>query len=169
MRKIILFIASSLDGFIAGKNGEIDWLFSDADYGYKKFYSSVDTVLVGRRTYEAALGLEKIPFESKKCFVFTSKEIKVKQNATVIPYAVSFTKKLLKRPGKNIWLVGGGEVVSDFLNNNLIDEIILSIHPIILGEGIPLFPKIKGKKDFALSSSGSFESGLVQLHYIVKK
>ena len=71
MRKVILFIGSSLDGYIAREDGTIDWLFTDGDYGYKQFYDSVDTVLVGRKTFNQVLEFSKSPFEKKKCYVFT--------------------------------------------------------------------------------------------------
>ena len=143
MRKIILFIACSLDGYIAGEGDGIGWLFTDADYGYSAFYNSIDAVLVGKRTYDQAKGFDEYPFKGKKCYVFTrDKSMKKDDNAEFIGEPVAFAKKLLKLSGKNIWLVGGGEIISLFLNNSLIDEIILSIHPIILGSGIPLFRDI---------------------------
>ena len=74
MRKIVLFIASSLDNFIARKNGDVSWLFTDQDYGYKKFYYSVDVLLVGRKTYEQALSFGEWPYIGKKCYVFTRKK-----------------------------------------------------------------------------------------------
>jgi dihydrofolate reductase len=172
MRKIKLYIASSLDSFIAGKNGSIDWLFRDADYGYTEFYNSIDTILVGRKTYEQSLIFEEYPYKGKKIYVFThnAKEQNEKKASNVeyidkdIP---EFVKRLIQQPVSNrdIWLLGGGEIVSLFLNADLVDEIILSIHPIILGKGILLFNNIKKLVKLRLSESIPFESGLVQLHY----
>lgn len=168
MRKLVLFIAASLDGFIARKDGSIDWLFSDADYGYSKFFKSIGTVIVGRKTYEQALGFGEYPFKGKKCYVFTAKQKGRKDaNATFVSEPVSFSKKLLKSAGKDVWLVGGSEIISLLMNAGLVAEIIVSIHPIILGSGIPLFNKIKKEITLRLIGSKEFRSGLVQLHYQV--
>src|SRR3989344_6107538 len=168
MRKVILFIASSLDGFIARKDGGIDWLFSDADYGYSKFYSSIDTVITGRKTYDLTLILEKEPFKDKKIYVFTNNlKSRLLINAEVISDPVNFVKKLKDIKGKNIWLLGGSEIITLLMNANLVDEIILSIHPIVLGNGIPLFINIKEIK-IELVKSKKFDNGLLQLKYNVK-
>lgn len=172
MRKIKLYIASSLDSFIAGENGTIDWLFSDADYGYAEFYNSIDTIFVGRKTYEQSLTFEEYPYNGKKVYVFTHNAKKQKDKYTSdIEYIdrdiLEFVRDLIQQPVSNrdIWLFGGGEIVSLFLNADLVHEIILSIHPIILGKGIPLFNKIKKLVKLRLVKSSQFESGLVQLHY----
>lgn len=174
MRKIKLYIASSLDSFIAGENGTIDWLFSDADYGYAEFYNSIDTIFVGRKTYEQSLTFEEYPYKGKKVYVFTHNAKKQKDKYTSdIEYIdrdiPEFVRGLIQQPVSNrdIWLLGGGEIVSLFLNADLVHEIILSIHPIILGKGIPLFNKIKKLVKLRLVKSSQFESGLVQLHYRV--
>ncbi|HLC59934.1 MAG TPA: dihydrofolate reductase family protein [Candidatus Nanoarchaeia archaeon] len=164
MRKIKLFIACSLDGFIARVDGGIDWLFT-GDYGYKEFYDSIDTVLMGRKTYELALKLGET-YKDKKAVVFTTKEnLKKSSNIEFISDVISFTKKLKNLKGKDIWLVGGGEIVSLLLNNNLIDEMIIFMHPIILGKGIPLFKSIKKEIKLKLIGTHKFEDGLVKLYY----
>ncbi len=174
MRRIKLYIASSLDSFIAGENGNIDWLFSDADYGYTEFYNSIDTIFVGRKTYEQSLAFEEYPYKGKKVYVFTHNAKKQSdKKASDVEYfdkdILDFVRRLIQQPVSNrdIWLLGGGEIVSLFLNADLIDEIILSVHPIILGKGIPLFNKIKKLKKLKLIKSIPFESGLVQLHYSI--
>ena len=168
MRKIVLFIASSLDGFIAREDGGIDWLFSDGDYGYSKFFKSVDTVIMGRKTYEVSLTFGDYPYNGKKVYVFTRKKsIRPDGNAEFVSDPVSLCKKLKKLPGKNIWLVGGSEIVSVLINAGLVDEIILSTHPIILGSGIPLFNCIKKEIKMRLVKSVKFGSGLLQAHYVV--
>ncbi|HSB47387.1 MAG TPA: dihydrofolate reductase family protein [Candidatus Bilamarchaeum sp.] len=169
MRKVILFIASSLDMFIARKDGSVDWLFTDGDYGYRKFYESVDTVLMGRKTYELALKLGD-SFGGKNCVVFSrSAGRKAKGNVKFASDPASFTEKLRAAPGKDIYLVGGGQIVSALLNAGLVDEIVLSIHPIILGTGIPLFDSIGKSVKLSLEGSEKFPSGLVQLKYSVAK
>lgn len=170
MRKIILFIASSLDGYIAREDGSVDWLFTDADYGYKKFYAAVDTVIMGRKTYEKSLEFEKGPYKDKKCYVFTrNRKLKEIKNFEFVNEVVRFSEKLLKLKGSDIWLVGGSNIISIFLNNDLLDEIIVYIHPIILGNGILLFKNIKQDVKLKFVNTKSYKSGLVQLHYKVLK
>jgi dihydrofolate reductase len=178
MRKIKLYIGSSLDSYIAGENGSIDWLFSDGDYGYAKFYDSIDTILVGRKTYDQSLTFEEYQYKGKKVYVFTrSTEEKENKNVTYdVEYIdediPSFARLLVQQSSvekKDIWLLGGGEIVSILLNAGLVDEIILSIHPIILGKGVPLFPSIKKRVKLQLQQSIPFENGLVQLCYYVPK
>jgi dihydrofolate reductase len=177
MRKIKLYIASSLDSFIADENGNIDWLFSDADYGYTEFYNSIDTILVGRKTYEQSLTFDEDPYKGKKVYVFThnnAKEQKQKKTTSYVEYVdkdiPEFVRRLLQQPfsnGGDIWLLGGGKILSLFLNADLVDEIILSVHPIILGKGIPLFNNIEKSVKLRLLESIPFECGLVQLRYCI--
>ena len=179
MRKVKLYIASSLDSYIASDNGSIEWLFSDADYGYTKFYDSIDTILVGRKTYDQSLTFEEYPYKGKKVYVFTrnaeiekkKKKKKIHDVEYIDDDIPNFVRRLVQQPvGNNdIWLLGGGEIVSILLNAGLIDEIILSIHPIILGKGIPLFNNIKKQVKLQLQEFIAFESGLVQLCYCVLK
>lgn len=167
-RKVTLFIASSLDGFIARKDGGIDWLFADGDYGYKKFYNSIDTVLMGRKTYETALRLGE-RFAGKTCYVFTRRKRASRGNVTFVSDLVSLVKDIKTRKGKGIFLEGGGETISTFLNEGLIDEIVLSIHPILIGEGIALFRGLKNQIDLRLLDSTSYRSGLVQMRFEVRR
>ena len=167
VRKVRLFIASSLDGYIAREDGSVDWLFSDADYGYSEFYGSIDTLVMGRKTYEKSLEFEEHPFRGKKVYVF-SRSVKKKKGVEFVSDVISFMKRLVRSKGKNIWLVGGSEIVSVFLNEGLIDETIVSIHPVILGEGIPLFKNVQKEVWLSLQKSVSFDSGLVQIHYTVR-
>lgn len=168
VRKIVLFIASSLDGFIAREDGGIDWLFSDADYGYTKFFKSVDTVIMGRKTYDLSLTFCAYPYKGKKGYVFTRKPARRQdKNVEFVPDLVTLCKKLIRSPGKNIWLVGGGDIISVLMNAGLVDEIILSTHPIILGKGIPLFRDIKREINLRLVKSIKFDTGLLQAHYVV--
>jgi dihydrofolate reductase len=170
MRKIKLFIASSLDCYISREDGSIDWLFTDNDYGYLEFYNSIDTVLMGRKTYDKALEFEEHPFKGKKSYVF-SKNPTAKnkdQDIEFISDIIEFVKHLIRLKGKDIWLVGGSDIISIFLNANLIDEVILSIHPIVLAKGIPLFRNIQTQLDLKLIKSIYYESGLIQSHYEIK-
>lgn len=168
MRRVILFIASSLDGFIAAKNDDLSWLFTEGEYGYKKLINSVDTLLMGRKTYEILLTFGAWEYSDKNCYVFSNKKIEDKR-IMVSNDPLSITKKLLKENGKDIWLIGGGKLIGSLVNEGLVDEIILSIHPIILGEGTPLFPEIKKWVNLVAKKAEKFDSGLVQLTYEFKK
>ncbi len=144
MRRIILNIACSLDGYIARENGSIDWLPTDGgDFGMKKFIDSVDTVILGRTTYEQILTFDcDYPYANKKSYIFSTKPGENTEGIKFVSDIMNFSKKLVELPGKNIWLVGGGKIISFFLNAGLIDEIILSKLPISIGRGIPLFQNI---------------------------
>ncbi|HEY9811266.1 MAG TPA: dihydrofolate reductase family protein [Halomicronema sp.] len=170
MRKIILFIASSLDGYIARPSGEIDWLFTDQDYGYSDFYANIDTILMGRKTYEQVLTFGEYPYPGVKTYVFSKKStLSTSQDIEIITENINtFIPKLKQQKGKNIWLVGGAQIVFELINQKLIDEIILSIHPIILGEGITLFPAKITPQNFQLSQCQTYNTGLVQLSYHLK-
>lgn len=169
MRKIVIFIASSLDGFIARKNGDIDWLFTDEDYGYTKFYESIDTILMGRKTYEKISEFGDYPYKTKKAYVFSNSFNLTKDEdiSFVGENIVDFTKKLQLSEGKGIWLVGGSEIIKLLLKSKVVNEIIISIQPIILGDGIPLFLKFDKPTELSLKNCINFNSGLVQLHYEV--
>ena len=168
MRKIILYIASSLDGYIADKNNNIDWLTSyHGNYGYQDFMSTVDTVLSGRKTYDEVVKMGfPNPHPEQVNYVLTASPEKY-QNASNIIFTsrnpIELVNELLKQEGKNIFLVGGGELIANFLKNNLIDEIILFIVPIILGNGIPLFKPINEQIKFETSSVKKYDDGMIGL------
>ncbi|MDO8427801.1 MAG: dihydrofolate reductase family protein [Candidatus Diapherotrites archaeon] len=171
--KVILYIAMSLDGFIARKNGSIDWLKpfenESEDYGYKTFYKKIGTVLVGNTTYRQALGFSSFPFAEKKCFVFTNSKQRPKhENVNFVKGNVnSFVKKLKHTEQKPIWLVGGAFTVNEFLKHNLVDEFIITVIPVFLGNGIPLFNGKQKQKKLKLIKVKKFKQGLVQLIYIL--
>ena len=169
MRKIKLFIANSLDGYIARVNGSVDWLPTNVDSGYNEFYNSVDTVFMGRTTYDQILTFGKYPYDGKEGYVFTTNtQTNKDENVEFVSNVEEFIKKLVAKPGKDIWLVGGSGIISTLLDNNLIDEIILSIIPVVLGKGISLFKNSKKETKLQLIKSTKY-SGLVELHYIVLK
>jgi dihydrofolate reductase len=167
MRKVILFIATSLDGYIASKDGSVDWLFTDGDYGTTAFMKTIDTILMGRKTYEQAVEFGLEYFKGKKIYVFTkSKRLQAEEGCEIINEdAILFVKRLIRKKGKNIWLMGGGELASSFQKKNLIDEYNLFVHPIILGEGIPLFHNLPKISKLKLRSHKKFDSGLVRINY----
>ncbi|BAZ50766.1 bifunctional deaminase-reductase-like protein [Nostoc sp. NIES-4103] len=172
MRKIILYIASSIDGYIARESGEVDWLFTDQDYGYTEFFAQIDTVIMGSKTYLQVLSFEEYPYQDKEVFVF-SKTLQGETNHNVKFVGSDwkdFINTLRQSDGGNIWLVGGAAMIYSFMQHNLIDELILSIHPIILGNGIPLIvndPNLETKLE--LKDVKTYDSGLVQLSYDLNK
>ena len=171
MRKIRLFIASSLDGYIARTSGDVDWLFTDQDYGYTEFFNQIDTVLIGSKTYQQMLGFGEYPYQGKKGFVFSNTlQGKSDNNVEFIGGDLKgFINTLRHSSGNDIWLVGGGQIIHYFMSYRLIDELILSIHPIILGDGIPLIWKDSSLETLLeLKDIRTYETGLLQVSYDFK-
>jgi dihydrofolate reductase len=167
MSKIILFIATSLDGYIASPDGTVDWLFQDSDYGYTEFMASVDAVMMGRKTWEQAKTFEEIPFAGKKVFVFTrmsslSSDERIRYVHGKIATVVSEIGQGIER---NMWLVGGGDLIQQFIDQQMIDEFRLFVHPIILGSGIPLFLRNSERTNLTFEGSHAFPCGLIELRY----
>jgi dihydrofolate reductase len=166
VRRLILFIASSLDGYIAGQDGEIDWLFHDHDYGYAAFYAGIDTVIMGRKTYELSLSFGEYPYPGASAYVFSRTPRSPDAHARFVAGDVAgFVRGLKAKRGRDIWLVGGGEIVRECLGADLIDEFVVSIHPVVLGAGVPLFPPGTPRRALLLRSVERYGSGLVQLSY----
>jgi dihydrofolate reductase len=173
-RSLVVFIASSLDGYIATKDESLDWLFQvegEGDNGYSEFYDTVDTVLMGKKTYDWIMKHEsgEFPYKNKECYVFTRSSIEDTENVKFINGDLAdFTNQLKSQNGKNIWMVGGGEVLQIFFKENLVDEIILTLAPVVIGNGIPLFNEGDYHLDLRLKGTRTFNQ-FVELHYIVNK
>ncbi|NEQ73939.1 MAG: dihydrofolate reductase [Okeania sp. SIO2C9] len=168
MRKIRLFIAASLDGYIARISGEVDWLFTDQDYGYDDFFAEVDTVLMGRKTYEKVLECGEYPYIGKQGFVFSKTHHGQRdENVEFIgENLLEFVNNLRQSSGNDIWLVGGAEIIQYSIKYGFLDELILAIHPIILGDGIPLIVKDKNlKTKLKFKKIKNYNSGLLQVFY----
>lgn len=166
MRKIIFNLAVSLDGLIEGPNGEYDWCFTDQDYGMTDFLADIDSLFIGRKSYEELMRTENDPFPDKQKYVFSNTLLASgKLTHTISENWEQKVKNLKSSPGKNIWLFGGAKLASDFLNKDLIDEFQLSVHPLVLGKGKPLFSNISDKKNLKLIGAKTYDTGLVQLHY----
>lgn len=169
--KVTLYIAASLDGYIARSNGTLDWLSivetKDEDYGYEKFYESVDSIVMGRKTYDFCKNLQVWPYEGKDVFVFTNRELSPnKKDIFFVKVGVrEFVEELDNRGLKHLWLVGGGELIRLFINYSLIDEYIISTLPILLGDGTPLFPPPSNEQKIKLVSLKDYDTGLVQVVY----
>jgi len=154
MRKLILYIAVSLDGFIAGEGESLSWLDrveGQGDNGYEAFYAKVDTILMGRKTYDWIMAHAEFPYAGKDCFVFTHAFRENRPDVTFVSGdAVSFAANLKEQPGTDIWLVGGGSLLRPLLDAGLVDEMILTVAPVVLGKGIPLFQNLERERDFIL-------------------
>jgi dihydrofolate reductase len=177
-RKIIVQLAMSLDGYIARPDGDVEWLNSRArlDYGMSEFQSTIDTVLIGRKTYDWAMdyarktGMKESVFDPKLLnYVFSRRP---PQQAAAGAQFVSgpvkeFAQRLRAAPGKNIWMMGGGDLIASFLDAGEIDEFELHVVPVLIGEGIPLIAPRHRELALHLRSIRSYPDGVVRLHYDV--
>ena len=173
-RNLVLFIATSLDGYIATKEESLKWLFDiegEGDNGYSEFYETVDTVLMGKKTYDWIIKHEtgEFPYKNKECYIFTRSSFKDTEDVKFINEdIVRVINKLKNQEGRNIWIVGGGELLQSFVKEKLVDEIILTVAPTVIGQGIPLFKEGNYQLDLTLKGTRNFNQ-FVELHYIVKK
>lgn len=177
-RKIILDLAVTLDGFIEGTNGEVDWCIMDSEMGFINFLNQIDTILYGRKSYDLwgqytpeneVTDIEKEIWElvhSKEKYVFSRTQKGTDNKAIFInDNILEEVNKLKNKPGKDIWLYGGASLITTFINLGLVDEFRLSVHPVILGEGKPLFNDIKQRLNLKVVNTRTFSSGVVQLIY----
>jgi dihydrofolate reductase len=167
---VTLFIATSLDGYIAGPDDDLSWLFTDTDYGFTRFYSGVDALIIGRGTYDVLRSFGEWPYPGKRSVVVSRKEDLVVDTAGTTLHSGALPKLVdgLRQEGaKQVWLVGGGELVRSFLEQGLLDRVTVSLHPVLLGKGIPLFPSGFPKTLLMFENAEAFDSGLVQLNYMV--
>jgi len=147
MRNVVLGLGISLDGYIARKNGSVDWLSMDWDYDWMAFFGTIDTVLMGRRSWEKMLEMSPAgganPYKGMRTCVFsrTMTDAGADGVELVSGDLEGFVRELRSREGKNIWLSGGGELARSFLQADLVDEVCLGVTPVLLGSGIPLFPE----------------------------
>lgn len=170
MRKIIVNLCCSLDSFIEGANGEIDWCFTDQDYGMTTFLNRVDTLIFGRHSYVQLLEMAPDAFSDKQRIVISKTLQTEDKNTRIISSNVKEEiQKLINQPGKDIWFFGGASLLSSFLNLDLIDELMIAVHPLILGSGKPLFTDIHQRKKLKLTDTKTYSTGLVQLFYKVEK
>ncbi|KRK70458.1 hypothetical protein FD02_GL000524 [Lacticaseibacillus nasuensis JCM 17158] len=170
---MILYLAESLDGFIAERDGSTAWLSklnaSAADSAYQDFYASIDTVLMGRKTYQRALSLAgSYPYQDKESYVFSTTLHDTDDPTTVVTGNVQeFVRQLKRKPGKDIWLVGGADIFTDLLQDDLIDELIITVAPVLLGDGISLVASNLTDVPLTLTHTRQLDQ-LVQLTYRVE-
>ena len=173
MRKLTFGGANSLDNFIARKDGAVDWLMwgDEAAAVMKDFWQKIDTVLIGRKSYEAGLKYSKgkNPYPNIKTYVF-SRTLKRAEGAAQIvsENAVEFVRELKNQDGREICLMGGGDFARTLFEAGLIDELGFNIHPVLLGQGIPLFLEMSRQIDLELIESRPFKNGCVLVSYRVK-
>lgn len=171
-KKVILYIACSLDGFIARKNHDVSWLFMDQSYGFEEFEKSFSAAIMGRKTYEFSRQFSDPPFKGKKNFVLTTQSKLFPESTDELIFcsyqdAIKYINE--GNIDSGVFLVGGVKIISDFFNEDLVDEIVVAFHPIILGEGIPLFHGINKEIMLEYKGNEDFDTGLVKLKYSVKK
>jgi dihydrofolate reductase len=170
MRKVVLGLGISLDGYIARLDGSVDFLFMPKDYSLGPFFKTIDTAIMGRKTYEVGLkmgGAGAFGGSSMAYFVM-SRTLPPGERGGVIATKQSpaaLMAEVRKRRGKDVWLMGGGEIAREFLKADLVDEIYLGVVPVLLGEGLPLFPSGFPQRNFELLENKSFSKGLVALKY----
>jgi len=169
MRKVVLGLGISLDGYIARLDGSVDFLFMPKDYSMADFFASIDTAIMGRKTYDVSKAMgggggfggnmksyvmsRTLPVGEREGLIFTREAPSV------------LIERIRKQKGKDIWLMGGGELARDFLKQDLVDELYLGIVPVLLGEGLPLFPSGFPQRNFELIENKTFSKGLIALKY----
>lgn len=180
MRKIILDLAVSLDGFIEGPNGEIDWCIMDDDMDFGGFLSGIDTIFYGRVSYDMwgnyqpeadATAAEKELWDGvhrKKKYVFSATARTDEHAAFITGDIAQQVQKIREQEGKDIWLYGGARLIKTFITHNLVDVYRISVHPVVLGSGNPLFDQLKDRLNLDLVDVKRFRSGVVQLIYTQK-
>ncbi|WP_342601134.1 dihydrofolate reductase family protein [Psychrobacillus sp. FSL H8-0483] len=172
-RNIILFIGTSIDGYIANDDGTLEWLESievEGDSGYNSLLERIDTVVMGKRTYDVIRGFDmNYPYSDYKNYVFSSSSVSGSDEyASFIDVDVkTFIKNIKQKPGKDIWLIGGGILASEFFKENLIDEFQLAIAPIILGKGISLYNGDDITQKYTLTKVEKL--GQLAMHHYIKK
>lgn len=173
-RDVQLYIAMSLDGYIATQDDNIDFLsqveMENEDYGYADFTQQIDTVIWGRRTYDKVMTFDgEFLHTGRKVYVISRSRTGETEHVTYHPDVIELVRQLKSEAGKNIYCDGGAEIIFELLRHQLIDRIIVSIIPHLLGDGIPLFKAGFSEQKITLKRSITYPSGLVQLWYDVRK
>jgi dihydrofolate reductase len=172
-RRIVVYIATSADGYIARSDGNVDWLNRPrpaGNSGMAAFFRSIDTILWGRRTYDESLARGGAPALNPKIknYVFTHSPGPPTAGVEFVNQPVrDFARRLRAQPGKDIFMMGGGGVIGSFLDAGQIDDFIIHVIPVFIGEGIPLIQPHHRTVKLTLASSRRFSDGVVRLHYRV--
>ncbi|XZF77598.1 dihydrofolate reductase family protein [Bacillus sp. AL-1R] len=171
-RKIILYIGTSIDGYIANNDGSLEWLETtevEGDSGYHTLLERIDTVVMGKTTYDVVRGFDmEYPYRTYKNYVFSKSSSGSDEYATFINRDIkTFIQELKSQTGKDIWLIGGGNLAREFFKENLIDEFQLAIAPIVLGKGISLYTGDDITQKYTLTKVEKLGQ-LAMLHYVKK-
>jgi dihydrofolate reductase len=169
VRKVILGLGISLDGYIARPDGSVDFLFMPKDYSMAPFFATVDAAIMGRKTYDAALKMGGGSFGGSSMTTYIMSRTLppgdrdgahfVEESPAVL------MRRLRKKSGKHIWLMGGGELAREFLKADLVDELYIGVVPVLIGEGLPLFPAGFPQREFALVENKTYSKGMIALKY----
>ena len=171
-RNVVLAVAVSLDGYIARRNGAVDWLIMDREIDLGGYAKRFDVIIAGRKTLDLPEGHKENqgrgnPWGKMDCYVFSRTRAPGKRNGVeyVNQAPSALIRQIRERPGKDIWLMGGGELAREFLKDDLVDRMDLGIMPVLLGEGIPLFPQGFPQRHFVLERLETYKSGIVRASY----
>lgn len=163
----------SLDGLIEGPNGEYDWCLTDQDYGQSEFLKRIDSIFIGRKTYELTLamgGFEASGLPKLKVYIFSTTLESVEEGSILIKGNLkSEVEKIKNEAGKDIWLSGGASLTTSLMNLGLIDELSLAVHPLLLSKGKPLFNNLDGLISLELLNTKAYSTGLVSLSYKIRQ
>ena len=171
-RKVIVHIGTSVDGYIARSDGDLEWLTSrpapEGFYGMNAFMKSIDTKVLGRKTYEASLQMGA-QFDSRNRYIVFSRHSSPADAPSSVEFVNEaigpYVSRLREQPGKDIWLMGGGDLIASFLDEGAVDEFVLTVAPVFIGDGIPLIARRHRQTPLALHAVERFEDGVVQLRY----
>lgn len=169
MRKVILNLCTSLDGYIEGSNGEIDWCLTDQDYAMTPFLERIDTLFLGRISYEQLERDFPQGFAGKQKIVFsTTLNPSTTKHRVISGDMVQAVETIKQEEGKDIWLFGGASLLKSFLEHGLVDELMIAIHPLLLGSGKALLKDLTKRVELELTNTITYNTDLVQLFYKVK-
>ena len=174
MRKLVVYIASSVDGYIAALNDDLSFLKrvekEGEDYGYGEFIKTIDTIILGRKTFDWVNMNVPGHYGDKRTYVITHESKPAEGNVTYYSGSLpELVKQLKQEEGKNIFCDGGATIVNQLLQNDFVDELTISLIPVLLGEGVRLFADGRPEQALQLESAKSFDTGLVQLYYHRKR
>lgn len=173
-RKLLFYGAMSIDGYLAREDHRLDWLIGtegEEETSYDDFYASVDTLIMGRNTYEQVLQLspDEFPYEGKTCYIMSrTLQDSLKGTHIIREDILSFVKKLKDVSGQHIWIVGGGELLQSFIKAGLVDELYLQIAPVMIGRGIPLFSPADMESRFSLKEVQQYKQ-IAEMHFVLKE
>lgn len=172
MRKIVVYLAVSADGYIAAEHDRVDWLEqvqTEGDAGYSEFYNSIDTVILGRRTYDwICENAPEYPYKDKESYLLTTGEPTVENPVTVVRDVEKLVQELRQKEGKDVWVVGGGRLIAGMLQKGLVDELRMTVAPVLLGSGVALFPEKMNRTWMKLEKVVQYGQ-FVELDYSIQK